>query len=81
MVSARPSTHAGSNEPEKPNPYQVEADSSAARLPGIELPWYDLKQFPYAPLVGTAGDGQRLVLAVAHHKRRPGYWKTRMDSL
>lgn len=46
----------------------------------FQLRWYELKRFPYSLLVGSAG-GERLVVAVAHARRRPGYWHHRLVKL
>lgn len=34
-------------------------------------------RFPFALIYRVAPDGSLRVLAVAHHKRRPGYWRAR----
>ena len=36
-----------------------------------------LEQFPY-DLVTTVADEHLVVVAVSHHKRRPGYWRRRL---
>jgi toxin ParE1/3/4 len=38
-----------------------------------------LKRFPFAIVVVDQGD-EILVLAVAHHSRRPGYWRDRRSA-
>lgn len=38
-----------------------------------------MKHFPYSIIYTVAGDGI-LILAVAHHSRRPGYWRKRKSS-
>ena len=38
---------------------------------------FRLRQFPYK-LIYIIEEGQILVLAVAHDRRRPGYWKKRL---
>ena len=38
---------------------------------------YMLKRFPYDIVYRLVGDGELEVVAVAHHKRRPGYWAKR----
>lgn len=43
----------------------------------FNLRWYRVRRFPYALLIGTAR-GERIVVAVAHAKRKPGYWKDRL---
>lgn len=51
--------------------------------PGLGSPWrgggrrrYFMKRFPYS-LVYTVSGEDVLILAVAHHSRRPGYWRGR----
>jgi len=36
-----------------------------------------LKRFPFSVVYSTEADGP-LVVAIAHHRRRPGYWVRRM---
>lgn len=38
-----------------------------------------LQRFPFDIIVSDR-NGERLVLAIAHHARRPGYWRTRSGS-
>lgn len=38
-----------------------------------------LKRFPY-DIVSVKRPGETLVVAVAHHSRKPGYWRDRMKS-
>jgi len=35
-----------------------------------------LKRFPFSVIYRLL-EGQLQIVAVAHHKRRPGYWRTR----
>jgi len=51
--------------------------------PGLGSPWrgrgrrrYLMKRFPYSLVYTVSGDEIR-ILAVAHHGRRPGYWRGR----
>ena len=50
--------------------------------PGLGALWrlgkrrYVVKHFPYALIYMVSGDEIR-ILAVAHHSRRPGYWRSR----
>jgi toxin ParE1/3/4 len=51
--------------------------------PGLGSPWrrrgrrrYLMKRFPYS-LIYTVSSEEIRVLAVAHHSRRPGYWRGR----
>ncbi len=37
---------------------------------------YLLRSFPYS-IVYQSQEDQILIVAVAHHKRKPGYWRTR----
>ena len=39
---------------------------------------YGMKRFPYSLIYLVSGEEIR-VLAVAHHSRRPGYWRSRFD--
>ena len=41
---------------------------------------YQVTKFPY-DVVATVQDEELVVLAVSHHKRRPGYWIRRLKSL
>ena len=61
----------------------------AAKMPGagrlepraperFELRWYKIRRFPYALLIGTLHD-ERVVVALAHEHRRPGYWRKRLE--
>ena len=43
----------------------------------FELRWYGVERFPYSILVGTVS-GERVVVAVAHERRRPSYWIDRL---
>ncbi len=38
-----------------------------------------LKRFPFDIVVKEAGD-ELIVIAVAHHARRPGYWRDRLNT-
>ncbi len=51
--------------------------------PGLGSPWrgrgrrrYLMKRFPYFLVYTVSGEEIR-ILAVAHHSRRPGYWRGR----
>ena len=46
-------------------------ESAAEILPGIRR--WPLRKFPYS-LIYAMEEGGLLILAVAHHRRRPGYW-------
>ena len=39
---------------------------------------YILRRFPFAVIYRTVGDDELEVVAVAHQKRRPGYWTRRL---
>ncbi|HET6889769.1 MAG TPA: type II toxin-antitoxin system RelE/ParE family toxin [Pyrinomonadaceae bacterium] len=64
----------------------AEFEQSIATLlqhPRIGSPWrgrgrrrYLMKRFPYSLINTTTGDDLH-ILAVAHHSRRPGYWRGR----
>jgi plasmid stabilization system protein ParE len=38
-----------------------------------------LRRFPFN-LIYSLEPGELLIVSVAHHRRRPGYWRTRMES-
>lgn len=43
-----------------------------------ELRKFVLDQFPYTLIYSVSAEALQII-AVAHQKRRPGYWKTRVD--
>lgn len=53
------------------------AHPEASQLVGSEIRRYLVRRFPYSLLYVVESDRIR-VLAVAHQKRRPGYWRTRL---
>jgi len=56
---------------------QVLADPEAYQLVGDEVRHKILRRFPYSALYAIEPDRIR-VMAVAHQKRRPGYWCYRL---
>lgn len=46
----------------------------------FELRWYALRRFPYSFLIGNVRQ-ERLVVAVAHERRKPGYWTARLAKI
>ena len=56
--------------------------NSLRRHPHIGPVWrkgtrrLSMRRFPYS-LIYTVSDDEILILAVAHHSRRPGYWRHR----
>jgi hypothetical protein len=52
-----------------PKQFQIVCEPDLRRIP--------LRGFPFAVIYRDVA-GQVQVLAVAHHKRRPGYWATRI---
>lgn len=52
-----------------PNQFRIECEPDLRRVP--------LRGFPFAIIYRDVGV-QIQVLAVAHHRRRPGYWATRI---
>ena len=42
-----------------------------------DVRWVRVRRFPYILVFAREGSDSLLVLAVAHAKRRPGYWKRR----
>lgn len=59
----------------------VQFPESGGLLPGyppeLEVRAFHFSTFRHALIVATV-DGVRTVYAVAHHHRRPGYWKDRV---
>jgi plasmid stabilization system protein ParE len=55
---------------------QVRANPEAYQLIGEEVRRKPLQRFPYSLLYVIESDCIR-VIAVAHHKRRPNYWRSR----
>ncbi len=55
---------------------KVSAEPEAYQLVGNEVRQKLLQRFPYSILY-VVGDDRIRILAVPHHKRRPGYWKSR----
>ncbi len=53
---------------------------SGRRIAGIDagpdFRGFGLKRFPYVVVIGSVA-GQRAVVAVAHTRRAPGYWRKR----
>jgi plasmid stabilization system protein ParE len=56
---------------------QIRANPEAYERVGDEIRRKLLKRFPYGVLYAVEQDRIRIV-AVAHHKRRPHYWRTRL---
>ncbi len=50
-----------------------------ARGVRLELRQANLERFPYAIIFYSGGD-LTVVVAVAHHKRRPNYWRRRLQN-
>ena len=59
----------------------IQFPESGGLLPGyppeLEVRAFHFKTFRHALIVATV-EGVRMVYAVAHHHRRPGYWKDRV---
>ncbi|HET6572157.1 MAG TPA: type II toxin-antitoxin system RelE/ParE family toxin [Fimbriiglobus sp.] len=53
------------------------APQIAAVYPGVRCRQYIMTAFPYSIVYADRTD-LIYVLAVAHHRRRPGYWKKRL---
>ena len=45
--------------------------------PRFDLRWYAVRRFPYSLLIGAVRE-ERVVIALAHERRRPGYWLARL---
>ena len=56
---------------------EISASPCACPTIGDELRRRILRKFPYS-LLYVEEPGRIRILAVAHHKRRPGYWKDRL---
>jgi toxin ParE1/3/4 len=56
---------------------EVLANPEAFQLVGVEIRHKLLRRFPYS-LLYVIGSNQIQVIAVAHQKRRPGYWGHRL---
>ena len=56
---------------------QAVANPEAFQLVGDEVRRKPLRRFPYSLLYVIEPDRIRVV-AVAHHKRRPNYWRSRL---
>ena len=50
----------------------------AAALEAVEASSYGMDVFRYSLIVVTI-EGAPMVLAVAHHGRKPGYWRDRLE--
>lgn len=57
---------------------QVRATPKAFALVGIEVRHKRLRRFPYSLMYVIEPDRIRIV-AIAHHRRRPGYWLDRLS--
>lgn len=78
--------YAGNGSVELAESFQEEVDRSVQTilndpqaLPTYEndFRWIRLRRFPYVPYCRILDDGNVVVLAVAHARRRPGYWRRR----
>lgn len=47
-------------------------------LPNAQIRRVDMSRFPYSLFVALEPNRHVIVLAVAHHRRRPGYWLPRL---
>lgn len=54
----------------------VEQPLSVARIMGEFRSWR-IPRFPYSMIFRVIGQ-EVIVIAIAHHSRRPGYWKDRL---
>jgi toxin ParE1/3/4 len=57
----------------------VPVDAENDELGGVRL--FPMQRFPFIVVArpGAADDGATLILAVAHTRRDPGYWRERAD--
>lgn len=56
----------------------IQANPDACQLVGDEVRRNLVQRFPYSVLYAIEKDRIR-VMAVAHHKRRPEYWRYRLE--
>lgn len=56
---------------------KLSADPEAYQLVGNQIRQKLLQRFPFSILYAVQDNRIRIV-AVAHHKRRPGYWRSRL---
>lgn len=56
---------------------RVAADPDSHPLLEDDIRWVRVRKFPYILVFVRQNADSLLVLAVAHAKRRPGYWKRR----
>jgi toxin ParE1/3/4 len=72
------------------NDFRAELEAAVERVAEGPLVWpisqydprarrYLLSRFPYAIVYVVGGHGDVTVAAVAHAKRRPGYWRKRIE--
>jgi hypothetical protein len=77
----------GAQAPGLDNAFLIEVPPAAVRIARFPEAWHPLAEgirrcrlsrFPYG-LIYTIGNGDILVLAVAHLHRRPDYWRDRLN--
>lgn len=51
----------------------------AVKSPGVSLHRFLVDRFPYTVVTASREGGERRVVAVAHQRRRPGYWRKRLQ--
>ncbi|MBM3462310.1 MAG: hypothetical protein FJX76_09435 [Armatimonadetes bacterium] len=56
----------------------ITANPHAAPTVGRAVRSKRVKRFPYSLLHSVENDGV-VIVAVAHHRRRPGYWSARLQ--
>ena len=57
--------------------HHIQVHPNAAPLVGREIRRKNLRRFPYSLFYAVEPDRLRIV-ALAHQKRRPGYWRSRL---
>ncbi|MBX3412261.1 MAG: type II toxin-antitoxin system RelE/ParE family toxin [Pirellulales bacterium] len=55
----------------------IRADTGTHEIAGTKFCYIRVKSFPYRLIYVLEAPGRVRILAVAHHRRRPAYWKDR----
>ena len=58
--------------------FAIERPQASRPIPGFDIRRVDLARFPYAIFFRQDATDTLQVTAFAHHRRRPGYWSTRI---
>jgi toxin ParE2 len=55
------------------------SNPTVGKLVGVEVRSWPLRRFPFSLIYAELAGGL-LIIAVAHHHRQPGYWRSRVQS-